>query len=1492
MPSRDIVIEFAGQISDIAFESRLVRYYVRTRKSRGTVIFDLRSITWCDLLSLSSLTLWILELVSLGVETKVFAPSTQAKDMQRFFQVYRFVSKLDDEHVPHDFPSLVVPHVDTLWTAPALPLTFFTETKLRDLLNDLQSPDRLKVVLSGMADANIVKSGAIRDVVIAELGSNFFNHAEGRFAHLLMTTSGIVSDDRLSARVTAQVLTAPKSEWSFFQALRGQPYLTLVFSDMGPGIPDKIRNAYRDDDIVSPKKSEPTNKDLLQYAFLYHSTGRPQAERIGQIRDVISNAMPHPTGLYQLRKIVRDYRGMLVLRSGKARLVEDFLSETNPKTHLEDVSDFGGTQYKLYFPYYTPESRTAYSPSSLPTQSHSELACVQLAAALPLERPANNQEAATALSDLFAAVERVRYEAIRSGNNLVIDAKGVDLLPSNALFYLQLELMRRQEPPQYSIVVNGPSSLPDLLGDTAASDPSARPILIFDQNWMPRAVGLRQEEESLFETLIRDIKSATAEARQFAMKHPEWFQYHRAGDVFEFRFTESSLKGALRHAYSLRLAAALTDPSEEFFSSDAKVLLPSKSYCHGYFDIAKFAGSHRFKNMLQAWITYGIEKFAPSYVVTIGATAADLISKHDFEAVGVPKILHLPTPIASNQLFAVSNAIPSNSSVVIVTDVIGTSNTLKFVLRQLRRARIVVTLAVVDATHQDEHALLFEGQTFAIQAIVKQKITFHPELPAGWDYDDISQVDPETHALILHQRHSVRSGEGSARLAPLWTESQATSPPGGQPTYSLRTNPFLEEAVIPAAAILEGHYVTANAHMIYLFNIPALIKSFGDRIIDLIYCDVDKYLSSMPTRPNISQIAYPEYNLGLADLGNALSAQFPSSSPVPISRHILDRRLSSAIPFGPVVLILDDAMYSGNTIFEMLDLVESAGVKHVLIYTILRRGSLNLTNRIRKIRKYGQARVAVREVASIEMPMFKRSDCPACALSKVLEDINMQLNKGSALKRALMQDLIALAERETDIAYGEPGIPQAVHRPQLQQTAERIRLRWMLEIGTEPIEMGVRNLLAQVVRNYERDPNTTLRFFEVLARERIVFLSNVESRNKIFYSTFSDDIGPAAVYFAGRLDSLSDSEAEGVLGVFAAFEPITFLKRLPDLLSTYSANERLCWLLLRECILTPEIRGLPLLVIRALTEGRSMISPDRLEIIDDALKLWGELNENKRIAPPPLDEYKRLTAPAVHNLGIETKKLVVDITQGSSDLAADWPRVCGALTNFAADLSRFRRGLSKYADTEALWTRTQELNSRLRSLRETIGADGVELKELDEATKKLLATNLERTILLIDSMTEPYGIRTLLEEYRINILTGSLDQAIVAHSDELNKRGVELNKVIPKCAPLAFGLNFHLYVVFGNILANVVKSGAKNLLVCVEVHPEEQCVKVAFLDNGRGVEANVAFHDGLQSVQDTTTAFGGAFELRAPSLKDPEAYHAYSTLALVTLQFLPEYRRP
>lgn len=159
-----------------------------------------------------------------------------------------------------------------------------------------------------------------------------------------------------------------KDEHSYFADSKNEKialnesYLEFTFLDFGCGIPTKLRRHYESANIneinLSKKHYEKKadgnfkiNQDsrILEFAFQLDSSSNPFDKRL-EINDYI------PRGLFFLVDIVRRYNGLLVVRSGKGKIIFDF---RNTKTIDKSVhfsnndssqTFFQGTIFSIYLP--------------------------------------------------------------------------------------------------------------------------------------------------------------------------------------------------------------------------------------------------------------------------------------------------------------------------------------------------------------------------------------------------------------------------------------------------------------------------------------------------------------------------------------------------------------------------------------------------------------------------------------------------------------------------------------------------------------------------------------------------------------------------------------------------------------------------------------------------------------------------------------------------------------------------------------------------------------------------------------------------------------------------------------------------------------------------------------------------------------------------------------------------------------------------------------
>ncbi len=248
-------IVFPERVVSGVFEDLLNESYKNTFLGRVVeVTFDFSIVKWCEVFELGLIALWMLELLEAG-KALTFVPPLD-KAVYQFLTVYRFDSFLIEHNIQkvNDPAYKAAPATTELLRAPFFPLTFFNESTFQKLLEDLSFGNRLEIVLSDISETEIVKSGAIRDVVLKELGDNAIIHGDVRFAYLIMTKLGPTSEAKAIDWARNMVDRASPIERPFFERLGGNPFINLVIGDKGVGIRETLRNAYVSDPVISRRK--------------------------------------------------------------------------------------------------------------------------------------------------------------------------------------------------------------------------------------------------------------------------------------------------------------------------------------------------------------------------------------------------------------------------------------------------------------------------------------------------------------------------------------------------------------------------------------------------------------------------------------------------------------------------------------------------------------------------------------------------------------------------------------------------------------------------------------------------------------------------------------------------------------------------------------------------------------------------------------------------------------------------------------------------------------------------------------------------------------------------------------------------------------------------------------------------------------------------------------------------------------------------------------
>ena len=226
-------------------------------------------------------------------------------------------------------------------------------------------------------------------------------------------------------------------------------------------------------------------------------------------------------------------------------------------------------------------------------------------------------------------------------------------------------------------------------------------------------------------------------------------------------------------------------------------------------------------------------------------------------------------------------------------------------MEKAQHTEVLKIFTLVNAKPDEKNLIELKGKSFDIESIIKQKLAYYDDLPKGWLYSEICQVDPDTHVLVKN----LAKAEG-----PLWKEIENHKEEINGSISEWQVNNFFEDVVIPTDSVVEGHFTSGDKHMTYLFDIPVIVKSFLDEISEKIVTDVMEHFSKMRDRQDrkITHIFYPEINPGVNEIANRVSSKFPKSIPIPIKEGEFSSYFDQieALKEIDIVIIIDDAFVS------------------------------------------------------------------------------------------------------------------------------------------------------------------------------------------------------------------------------------------------------------------------------------------------------------------------------------------------------------------------------------------------------------------------------------------------------------------------------------------------------------------------------------------------------------------------------------------------------
>ncbi len=356
--NEEFKIYLGKSITQINFEKALNKNYQKSILEQH-IFFDLKEIEWISLFDFLLLLQWINKLSKLDKNIKIACPSPNfllgiddsgvgvlvdepiKKPMRRRSRVLEFLFRIGGinefkriiKNSQNDCELIIDRHSEDFefsddldpYEAKILKISSFWDKEDLEVEKEL-SNIKLRNLLKKYSCLDVVDSGMLSNVVIEELASNAIKHGidnvKNSFNCAWVTA-------RLIKTSTSTLLEQSSYYKPAYKSLMGKHYVELSICDNGPGIHNKLK------DFVPQwiyKNGITAVKATINYAFdKYSSSG-------SEFRTEFESL---PRGLFYVFDLIRQYRGLLTVRSNGYYMAYDFLTR-NKHPRLLGLYNNGG----------------------------------------------------------------------------------------------------------------------------------------------------------------------------------------------------------------------------------------------------------------------------------------------------------------------------------------------------------------------------------------------------------------------------------------------------------------------------------------------------------------------------------------------------------------------------------------------------------------------------------------------------------------------------------------------------------------------------------------------------------------------------------------------------------------------------------------------------------------------------------------------------------------------------------------------------------------------------------------------------------------------------------------------------------------------------------------------------------------------------------------------------------------------------------------------
>ncbi len=977
-----IRIIFPKYVTRIAFETILKQAYPKTlsKTEYDKIVFSFQSVEWVDIFELSLTSLWINKLYNLKKNVSFVCPLNEKAF--GFLQEYKFIDSLLGVTIQNR-PTNILSYKTSDITY--YPLSFLSLDEFSSRLDDLNYKDRYEQVFKEVYDSEIIKTGKLRDIIFTELGENMFVHGDGINTSIAAKAYSHIDKEKVKGRVES----VSSFEKDFFRILGNQPYIEIVVNDNGRGIYRKLSTTFKKDKRYPKWSENPTHSDVIEYAFLPYSSSRNLKERLNFIEKELSDDLinnPPVTGLNKVKQIVKEYRGLLLVKSGKGLICYDFLTDgelvfpatNNDKKHnkFKDLISFSGTQYKILIPLRKPLS-------TKPIQQKFHFQEIKRDIKYTYKRLDNfftsesKYKVAIAKDQYYKFEQEIEYFHISNHDKniiLIFDFCEAGIVNQKLLHLIITKLLITQTTSQLNSFVNLHSEYIELLESNYEFN---KPIVGFDNKFNRRILGVTKEDRVYFNQLLSQRNIETPEFSSFISRFPSLFDLSTKSFIHNRNGILSYASTSIREI----IKDIILDPVSNVFHEYVKVLIPTNHYCEGYFEIGNLFKNSFNRSLIKQWLTFGFNILKPNLIISLSEHCGQIISeikidyKHNIDSI------ILETPIKEIDFLKLSLKIDKSSRIIVFTDVISTSNTVKKLLRSLSAFNVIHIVTVANATERTSFNVF--GKSVPVSQALHKPIHYYESLPSDWLYSELLLTDSKTNLLIPQDEFRPK---GSL----LKDFSIISKKENG---IEVLKNDFLDKIIIPNNLYEGGHFITNNKHFSFLFNIKELVEKFENLLVDSILKHFQSDSKKRKLKSGLDNyILYFSYNPGVLQLCNSLLKRLPKSKIIDIDLGKIKNPIINDIQ-NENVIIIDDAFISGTSIMNLIDYCEKRGAKNIFVYILIKRGTILSARKLENTKKYGHSSVSVRYLFDSELPNYGIYNCPICSEMNSIERIKSFMGK-------------------------------------------------------------------------------------------------------------------------------------------------------------------------------------------------------------------------------------------------------------------------------------------------------------------------------------------------------------------------------------------------------------------------------------------------------------------------------------------------------------------